>query len=62
MFAVFNCFSPAYAEAARDLGATPMIYALGTVTTVVSFAVMGITLGAVALLSGMQKRQRRARG
>ena len=41
---------------------TPVIYALGTVTTVVSFAVMGITLGAVALLSGLQKRQRRARG
>ena len=41
---------------------TPVIYALGTVTTVVSFAVMGITLGAVALLSGLQKRQRRVAG
>jgi putative spermidine/putrescine transport system permease protein len=28
---------------------TPVIYALGTVTTVVSFAVMGLTLGVVAL-------------
>ena len=39
---------------------TPVIYALGTVTTVVSFAVMGITLGAVALLSGLQKRRAHA--
>jgi putative spermidine/putrescine transport system permease protein len=29
---------------------TPVIYALGTVTTVVSFAVMGLTLGAVMLI------------
>jgi putative spermidine/putrescine transport system permease protein len=29
---------------------TPVIYALGTVTTVVSFVVMGLTLAAVALL------------
>jgi putative spermidine/putrescine transport system permease protein len=29
---------------------TPVIYALGTVTTVVSFAVMGVTLGVVAWL------------
>jgi len=28
---------------------TPVIYALGTVTTVVSFAVMGLTLAVVAL-------------
>ena len=40
---------------------TPVIYALGTVTTVISFAVMGLTLAAVALLSGVQKRQRRGR-
>jgi putative spermidine/putrescine transport system permease protein len=37
---------------------TPVIYALGTVTTVVSFAVMGITLGFVAW---WQRRTRRAR-
>jgi putative spermidine/putrescine transport system permease protein len=35
---------------------TPVIYALGTVTTVVSFVVMGVTLAAVALL---RKRPRR---
>ncbi len=35
---------------------TPVIYALGTVTTVVSFAVMGVTLAVVALW------RRRARG
>jgi putative spermidine/putrescine transport system permease protein len=29
---------------------TPVIYALGTVTTVVSFAVMGLTLAAVAFI------------
>jgi putative spermidine/putrescine transport system permease protein len=29
---------------------TPVIYALGTVTTVVSFAVMGLTLAVVALI------------
>ena len=116
MFAVFNRFSPAYEEAARDLGATPwqslrhvvlpligpslvgvgmfgftlswdeiarssqalgdlntlplelqgltttvttpVIYALGTVTTVVSLLVMGLTLAAVALV---QRRQGRAR-
>ena len=28
---------------------TPVIYALGTVTTVISFAVMGLTLGVVWL-------------
>jgi putative spermidine/putrescine transport system permease protein len=37
---------------------TPVIYALGTVTTVVSFAVMGLTLGFVAW---WQRRTRRAR-
>jgi putative spermidine/putrescine transport system permease protein len=37
---------------------TPVIYALGTVTTVVSFAVMGLTLGVVAW---WQRRTRRAR-
>jgi putative spermidine/putrescine transport system permease protein len=36
---------------------TPVIYALGTVTTVVSFAVMGLTLAVVALFA----RRRRAR-
>ena len=41
---------------------TSAIYALGTVTTRVSFAVMGITLGAVALLARLKKRQGRARG
>ncbi len=35
---------------------TPVIYALGTVTTVVSFAVMGLTLAVLALL---QRRGRR---
>ncbi len=37
---------------------TPVIYALGTVTTVVSFVVMGLTLAAVALLR--KRTQRRA--
>jgi putative spermidine/putrescine transport system permease protein len=37
---------------------TPVIYALGTVTTVVSFVVMGVTLAVVALLR--KKPQRRA--
>jgi putative spermidine/putrescine transport system permease protein len=36
---------------------TPVIYALGTVTTVVSFAVMGLTLGVV----GLWQRRRRSR-
>lgn len=35
---------------------TPVIYALGTVTTVVSFAVMGLTLGVV----GLWQRRRRS--
>jgi len=34
---------------------TPVIYALGTVTTLVSFAVMGLTLALVALWRGRQK-------
>jgi putative spermidine/putrescine transport system permease protein len=38
---------------------TPAIYALGTVTTVVSFAVMGVALGLAAWLA---KRQKKARG
>jgi putative spermidine/putrescine transport system permease protein len=39
---------------------TPVIYALGTVTTVVSFVVMGLTLAAVALLrKRTQKRTQR---
>ncbi len=116
MFAVFNRFSPAYEEAARDLGATPWqtfrhvvlpligpsvvgvgmfgftlswdeisrtsqaigdvntlplelqgltttvttpaIYALGTLTTVVSFVVMGLAIAMHALLS---RRARHAR-
>jgi putative spermidine/putrescine transport system permease protein len=37
---------------------TPSIYALGTVTTVVSFAVMGVALGAASWL-GRRSRQRR---
>ncbi|WP_159587399.1 ABC transporter permease [Chelativorans xinjiangense] len=115
MFAVFNRFSPAYEEAARDLGATPwqtfrhvvlpmiapsligvglfgftlsydefarslmtagtyntlpleiygmttnvttpVLYALGTVTTVFSFLVILATLGCIVYL-----RRRRARG
>ncbi|MCO5161986.1 MAG: ABC transporter permease [Mesorhizobium sp.] len=115
MFAVFNRFSPAYEEAARDLGAsswqtfahvllpmiapsligvglfgftlsydefartlmtsgtyntlpleiygmttnvtTPVLYALGTVTTLVSFLVIAATLGAIAWLG-----RRRAAG
>lgn len=119
MFAVFNRFSPAYEEAARDLGATPWqgfahvvlpliapsvvgigmfgftlswdeiartsqaigdvntlplelqgltstvttpaIYALGTVTTVVSFLVMGVALASAAWL-GRRGRVARARG
>lgn len=36
---------------------TPAIYALGTVTTVVSFAVIGVTVG-VAMLLGRQKKGR----
>jgi putative spermidine/putrescine transport system permease protein len=109
MLAVFNRFSPAYEEAARDLGAsswqtfahvvlpmiapsligvglfgftlsydefartlmtagtfntlpleiygmttnvtTPVLYALGTVTTVFSLAVIGGALGAIAMLN-----------
>jgi putative spermidine/putrescine transport system permease protein len=38
---------------------TPSIYALGTVTTVVSFAVMGIALGAAALLRRRSARKAR---
>jgi putative spermidine/putrescine transport system permease protein len=34
---------------------TPAIYALGTVTTVVSFAVIGVTVGVAMLLSRRQK-------
>jgi putative spermidine/putrescine transport system permease protein len=37
---------------------TPVIYALGTVTTVVSFLVMGLTLAAVALLRRRTQRRR----
>ncbi|WP_431276922.1 ABC transporter permease [Variovorax ureilyticus] len=37
---------------------TPAIYALGTVTTVVSFAVMGTALGAAAFLRRRSARQR----
>ncbi|MGA0533860.1 ABC transporter permease [Hansschlegelia sp. KR7-227] len=116
MFAVFNRFSPAYEEAARDLGAsnwqafayvvlpiilpslvgvglfgftlsydefartlmtagsfntlpleiygmttnvtTPVLYALGAVTTLVSFGVIGAALAGVALIA----RQRRKLG
>lgn len=116
MFAVFNRFSPAYEEAARDLGAsswqafahvvlpiiapslvgvglfgftlsydefartlmtagsfntlpleiygmttnvtTPVLYALGAVTTLVSFGVIGIALAAIAVIA----RQRRKLG
>ncbi|SIT58490.1 ABC transporter permease [Mesorhizobium prunaredense] len=114
MFAVFNRFSPAYEEAARDLGATswqtfahvvlpmiapsligvglfgftlsydefartlmtsgtfntlpleiygmttnvttPVLYALGTVTTVFSFLVILLTLGAIAYVGGRRPR------
>ncbi|RWQ24743.1 ABC transporter permease [Mesorhizobium sp.] len=114
MFAVFNRFSPAYEEAARDLGATswqtfahvvlpmiapsligvglfgftlsydefartlmtsgtfntlpleiygmttnvttPVLYALGTVTTVFSFLVILATLGAIAYVRGRRPR------
>jgi putative spermidine/putrescine transport system permease protein len=34
---------------------TPVIYALGTVTTVVSFAVMGVAIGLAVLLGRRQK-------
>ena len=37
---------------------TPAIYALGTVTTVVSFAVLGLTVGLVLWLGKRQKRGR----
>jgi putative spermidine/putrescine transport system permease protein len=37
---------------------TPSIYALGTVTTVVSFAVMAIALGSAALLGRRSTRRR----
>lgn len=114
MFAVFNRFSPAYEEAARDLGATswqtfahvvlpmitpsligvglfgftlsydefartlmtsgtfntlpleiygmttnvttPVLYALGTVTTVFSFLVILATLGAIVYVGGRRPR------
>jgi putative spermidine/putrescine transport system permease protein len=36
---------------------TPVIYALGTVTTVVSFAVMGLTLAVVALIRRKTQRK-----
>ena len=37
---------------------TPSIYALGTVTTIVSFAVMGVALGGAALLGRRASRKR----
>ena len=37
---------------------TPAIYALGTVTTVVSFLVMAVTAGLLAWLRSHQKRGR----
>ncbi len=37
---------------------TPAIYALGTVTTVVSFAVMGVAIGLAVLLGRRQKKGR----
>ncbi|MDI3381804.1 ABC transporter permease [Xenophilus aerolatus] len=37
---------------------TPSIYALGTVTTIVSFAVMGVALGSAALLGRRASKQR----
>lgn len=116
MFAVFNRFSPAYEEAARDLGATswqtfyhvvlpmiapslvgvglfgfslsydefartlmtsgtfntlpleiygmttnvttPVLYALGTVTTIFSFTIILLTLAAISALSGRQTKAR----
>jgi putative spermidine/putrescine transport system permease protein len=39
---------------------TPAIYALGTVTTVVSFLVMGVAIGLAALLGRRQKKGRHA--
>lgn len=39
---------------------TPAIYALGTVTTIVSFLVMGIAVGLAAWLGGRQKKARPA--
>lgn len=115
MFAVFNRFSPAYEEAARDLGATPwqtirhvvipillpsligvglfgftlsydefartlytagsfntlpleiygmttnvttpVLYALGTVTTGLSFLVIGLALGAFTIIQRRRQRQ-----
>ncbi|MFC3694078.1 ABC transporter permease [Chenggangzhangella methanolivorans] len=114
MFAVFNRFSPAYEEAARDLGAsswqafahvvlpiiapslvgvglfgftlsydefartlmtagsfntlpleiygmttnvtTPVLYALGAVTTLVSFGVIGVSLAAIAVIARQRKK------
>jgi putative spermidine/putrescine transport system permease protein len=38
---------------------TPAIYALGTVTTVVSFLVMGLALGLASWLGRRQKQGRR---
>jgi len=38
---------------------TPAIYALGTVTTVVSFAVMGLTLATMKLLQSRSRRHQR---
>ena len=38
---------------------SPALYAVGTVTTVVSFIVIGVALGSIALI---QRRRRAARG
>src|SRR6185369_2493459 len=47
---------PLELQALTSTVTTPAIYALGTVTTVVSFAVMGVTVGLVLWLRRRQKR------
>jgi putative spermidine/putrescine transport system permease protein len=49
---------PLELQALTSTVTTPSIYALGTVTTVVSLAVMGVALGAVALLRRRSARRR----
>lgn len=49
---------PLELQALTSTVTTPAIYALGTVTTIVSFAVMGIALGAAALLRRRSARRR----
>jgi len=49
---------PLELQALTSTVTTPSIYALGTVTTIVSFAVMGIALGSAALLGRRSRRRK----